>query len=118
MLRVSFQFHLYALLLTTIVLLLVPLPAVLLAHTQATEKLYSNEYSEGAAGSIYGGRGPYSAQFTATSTGGKLDDGSLRTLCDGQYMIVQPGRPALFCTLPEDDTGVTSCPRVMTCRRD
>ena len=31
------------------------------------------------------------------TVGGKLADESIRHLCDGQYMIVQPGRSALFC---------------------
>ena len=39
----------------------------------------------------------FSASQSSFTAGGKLDDTSMLPLCDGQYMILQPGRPALFC---------------------
>ena len=35
--------------------------------------------------------------WTGEPQGGKLDDESIRNLCDGQYMIHQPGHHQMFC---------------------
>ena len=45
-------------------------------------------------------RNALSARKTADAAG-KLSDDAIRALCDGQFMVVTPGRPPTFCALDD-----------------